>query len=36
MTRHEVDAPFNIGPVKVVPFAMGEPPTGARVSTASQ
>jgi hypothetical protein len=24
MTRHEVDAPFNLGPVKVVPFAMGE------------
>lgn len=24
MTRHELDAPFNLGPVKVVPFAMGE------------
>ena len=24
MTRHELDAPFNIGPVKVVPYAMGE------------
>ncbi len=24
MTRHEIDAPFNLGPVKVVPFAMGE------------
>ena len=24
MTRHEVDAPFNLGAVKVTPFAMGE------------
>ena len=24
MSRHEIDAPFNLGPVKVVPFAMGE------------
>jgi hypothetical protein len=24
MTRHELDAPFNLGPVKVVPFAMAE------------
>lgn len=24
MTRHEFDAPFNLGPVKIVPFAMGE------------
>lgn len=24
MTRHELDAPFNLGPIKVVPYAMGE------------
>ncbi len=24
MTRHEIDAPFNIGAVKITPFAMGE------------
>jgi hypothetical protein len=24
MTRHELDAPFNLGPVKVKPFVMGE------------
>jgi hypothetical protein len=24
MTRHELDAPFNLGPVKVVPYVMGE------------
>jgi hypothetical protein len=24
MTRHQVDAPFNLGAVKVVPYAMGE------------
>ena len=24
MTRHELDAPFSLGPVKVVPYALGE------------
>ncbi len=24
MTRHQIDAPFNLGPVKVVPYALGE------------
>jgi hypothetical protein len=24
MTRHELDAPFNLGPVKVMPYVMGE------------
>lgn len=24
MTRHEVDAPFNLGPLKITPFVMGE------------
>ena len=24
MTRHEIDAPFNLGPLKVVPYGLGE------------
>jgi len=24
MSRHEIDAPFNIGPVQIVPYALGE------------